>query len=78
MISADRVASDLAIAVNLVPRGHLSMKDIVGLFLATQTCHDVLHDSSCAGIRPADTPDRRGSRDGSRLVADTSVITSHN
>ncbi len=31
MISADRVASDLAVAVNLFPGGHLSMKDIVGL-----------------------------------------------
>ena len=78
MISADDVAGDLAVAVNLFPRGHLSMKDIVGLFLATETCHDALHDSSCVAIHPADTPDRRGARNGSRLVADTSVITSNN
>ena len=78
MISADHVASDLTVAVNLFPRGHLSMKDIVGLFLATETCHDALHDSSCVAIHPADTPDRRGARNGSRLVADTSVITSNN
>ncbi len=33
--------------------------------------------TSCVAIHPADTPDRRGARNGSRLVADTSVITSY-
>jgi hypothetical protein len=44
-------------SAELVPSRHTPAADLVAPLLATQTCHDAFHHSSCVAIRPADTPD---------------------
>jgi hypothetical protein len=62
VISADSRWQRSSHGAELVRSWHTSVTDMVAPFLATETCHDTLHDSSSGALRPADTPDCRGGR----------------